>query len=797
MHKQARMDDYTQFEKVPYRSVFGLERLVEFWEAKLSNGPKSTWSTELLERISNSPLKQPLGDDGIPSEYQDLVEFMLGAAFPYSLGNADLAAAVVPFARKPFYTTPAFRDLLDGRYLDEEVSINVPGGKYAVAATLQASLQILKRFYKADIDFDRPMLITLTDRKSGLEKVYKIHVDSRFCDIVAKQEPEPIDPHVLKFLTEKIYDLDLLLQYIRPDNYEFHGFLIMRLTDVTQEEMLSSIKYELIAKDSIGNPEIFKSIQQKLRAIMGQPDLRVGLAYFDPNNNLILNTSSSDCWKSVAGHTPTGCDYGGSVYERSWVEKRCIAIDDIAAYPYRSRVEDILLIEGVQSILLSPLVDGDETIGLLEIASPRPGTLTAASATKLENALPMFTVAVKRAKADMETGIRALIQEECTAIHPSVQWRFFEAGLRLMNQRRTDPTARLEEIVFRDVYPFFGMIDIRNSSRERNAAIQFDLQENLRMAAAVLARLSERVRLPLLDELIFRTEKHLALTKGNLSSGDEIRILEFLKGEIHPVLDHFAEDATLGKWIQEYKSLLDPKFGVIYKRRGAFEDSLNRINSFVAGIIDQAEDSAQQMFPHYFEKYKTDGVEFTLYLGDSLVQERRFNEFYLRNFRLWQLILMCSVEQQMALIRRDLKAPLDITQLILVHDQPVTIRFRPDERRFDVDGAYDIRYEIIKKRIDKVRIKDDKDEMQRLTQPGKIAIVYSQPRMAQEYKEYFSHLRSKNLISGEVEDLELEELPGAIGLRALRITVAQPSPTKHIPSEKELLKDIEHAIELN
>src|SRR5690606_14736389 len=144
-----------------------------------------------------------------------------------------------------------------------------------------------------------------------------------------------------------------------------------------------------------------------------------------------------------------------------------------------------------------------------------------------------------------------------------VQWRFFQAGLRLLNQRRTDPTARLEEIVFRNVYPFFGMIDIRNSSRERNAAIQLDLQENLRMAATVLGHLSGKASLPLLDELIFRIGKHLALTNGHLSSGDEIRILEFLKGEIHPVLDHFAEDPTLGKWIQEYKSQLDPKFGVV------------------------------------------------------------------------------------------------------------------------------------------------------------------------------------------------------------------------------------------
>jgi hypothetical protein len=40
-----------------------------------------------------------------------------------------------------------------------------------------------------------------------------------------------------------------------------------------------------------------------------------------------------------------------------------------------------------------------------------------------------------------------------------------------------------------------------------------------------------------------------------------------------------------------------------------------------------------------------------------------------------------------------------------------------------VDGAYDIRYEIVKKRIDKALIKGTNE---RATQPGKIVIVYSQ-----------------------------------------------------------------------
>src|SRR6185295_7744256 len=111
---------------------------------------------------------------------------------------------------------------------------------------------------------------------------------------------------------------------------------------------------------------------------------------------------------------------------------------------------------------------------------------------------------------------------------------------------------------------------------------------------------------------------------------------------------------------------------------------------------------------------------------------------------------------------------LETTQLILCYSNPFSILFRMDEKRFDVSGAYNIRYEIVKKRIDKAHIKDTNE---RITQPHKIAVIYTQEKEAREYERYFDYLRSKDLITGEVEHLEVEALQGMQGLRALRITV--------------------------
>ena len=91
---------------------------------------------------------------------------------------------------------------------------------------------------------------------------------------------------------------------------------------------------------------------------------------------------------------------------------------------------------------------------------------------------------------------------------------------------------------------------------------------------------------------------------------------------------------------------------------------------------------------------------------------------------------------------------------------------RTDEKRFDVEGAYNIRYHIVKKRIDKVHIKATGE---RLTQPDTIAIVYSHPSDSEAFKTYISILQQEGILQSAIEEIELEELQGVTGLHALRV----------------------------
>jgi hypothetical protein len=91
-----------------------------------------------------------------------------------------------------------------------------------------------------------------------------------------------------------------------------------------------------------------------------------------------------------------------------------------------------------------------------------------------------------------------------------------------------------------------------------------------------------------------------------------------------------------------------------------------------------------------------------------------------------------------------------------------------DEKHFDIDGAYNIRYEVIKKRIDKAYIKGTKE---RITQQNKITIIFSKFEEEQDYIKYINLLQDKGILAPKIEEFEVEDLQGVSGLKALRVGV--------------------------
>jgi hypothetical protein len=328
-------------------------------------------------------------------------------------------------------------------------------------------------------------------------------------------------------------------------------------------------------------------------------------------------------------------------------------------------------------MILAPIKNNGLTIGYLELGSSHPKVLNSASMPRVDDILALFSVGVQRSIEERENRIDAIIMEKFTAIHSSVQWRFQEAAENyLKSLEKGSSEVEIEPIVFNNVYPLYGMADIRDSSVHRNLAIQADLTKQLELAQKIITNVKALKKFPILEEINFRIEKMILSIGQTLRSQDEARVFRILNQEVEPFFDYLAvQDPSVIRHIDKYRKALDPKLGVVYNRRKLYEQSVTKINSTLSEFLEAKQKEAQKMYAHYFEKYKTDGLDYNIYVGESIVKDGVFNKMYLANIRLWQLMMMAEMTQVSLKLEPELPVPLSTAQLILVHDEPMSIRF--------------------------------------------------------------------------------------------------------------------------
>ncbi len=762
----------------PFNVELSLAPLIRFWEEEIASRDslRGRLGRTLQGVLKEAPeLFEPIHDQSVLTRHRELVEALMAAVFPPVFWEQEYAAALVPFQLKSFYSTPTFeRELMgsDGK-LSGRLNIDLP--TLARFRLLNAYALVLGRVWGIDFPLDYPLIFTVEDRVTGLDRHFKILFDGRFIDVEPTHTAPPtMDEEIRERLAAGTTGLDALVELIPPGSFTFRGFTVFRALDVTDQEVLSSLKRDLIDKESIISGPRFEALQAKLRTLFRRPDLRLGLAAIDGDRVLSLNYGARldhACIFTDSVHHKLS-EFEGSIYMRASLETKPLFIEDLAVYPDRTSIEDGLLQGGVRNIVVAPLHYQQQTIGSLSLSSPNVGDLTALQAPKVEEVLPLFSMAVKRSMDELDGRIQAFIKEQCTAIHPVVEWRFRKAvfdGLERQGSAPVRPPTEMQPIVFRDVHPLYAISDIRGSSTQRSWSIQADLLAQLGLARDVLRAAHDERPLPILDHLTHRIDARIGDLEVSLRSGDEVTVIGFLRTDIESLFDHLQSfGPAVSQRIETYRRAVDPQIGTVYDKRRKFDESVTLIAETISAYIDLEEQAAQAMCPHYFEKQKTDGVDYTVYAGASLLADGVFDPLYLKNLRLWQLMIACGIALRTERLKDRLSAPLEVTNLILVQHAPLAIRFRFDEKRFDVDGAYNVRYEIIKKRIDKAVVRGTTE---RLTQPAKIAIVYSHASEAGEWRDYIEYLQKRGYLMRDVEDLELEELPGAQGLRALRVAV--------------------------
>ncbi|WP_324671703.1 GAF domain-containing protein [Hymenobacter sp. GOD-10R] len=762
----------------PFKSTLSLEPLIAYWKAREqdSNPGISLLAHAIGEQVAaHDWCRGPLNDMSVLECNCDLVETLMIALFPPAARETDISGAIPPFQYYSFYHTPLFEQVLLNSNKTIKQPLNIDARTMSIHTTRMVYQLILENIYGVTLPTTSSIIFTVPDYSIGLYRHYSVTFDSSFLNVHVIGERPELTEEQIDLLTRNFHRSDLWQERLPAEKFELEGFNILHLVDVTDQEILSELKYDLLERDVLQASDRLEQIQEKLRVLFGRPFLQLGIAAYDEKKQAFVDFGRK-INHSFLTKQLTNQEAGSGfrqIYNQLWQDRQPLVLEDVAKADIPEDLRQQIMSLGINSAILALLPYGDDTVGLLELGSPNVGDLNEFCLEKVTQFVPLFAVAVKRNAEELQTRVQSIIREKFTAIHPTMEWRFTDAALHLLEQFEAgNKNAEMEGIVFHDVYPLHGSSDIRSSSTARNEAIQADLIEHLTLANKVLKKASEYQELPILDELKFYVNKNLRRLRQGILTGDEVSIFESLKTEVEPLFDYLAENAPdVRPVIAEYWANMDANLGILYKRRKAFEQSVMLLNDTISDYLDEEEEKAQQMYPHYFQRFKTDGVEYNIYMGASLVENKPFDLVFLKNLRLWQLLVTIEITRRTQALKPSLPVPLDTTQLILVHSQALSIRFRQDERQFDVDGAYNIRYEIIKKRIDKATVLGTGE---RLTQPGTIALVYSQSREADEYLEYIDYLQDRELLEPDVEELELEELQGVKGLLALRVRVKLP-----------------------
>ncbi|MBC7887781.1 MAG: GAF domain-containing protein [Ferruginibacter sp.] len=763
----------------PVKSVVSFVPYINFLKKQLSvsNGMKAKFYRFIIRKFEQHPiLLQPIDDLVMLGEYNDLLHLVDATIFPlvYEEEN-NLFALTPPMTFEMFYFSKGMYHTIVDKKTGFIKELHKSFSKENFKNRKENFLYnfILEYYYDIHYEFEHTMIYPLWDEQTRLMKYYNVKIDRRFIKLHLNGSLPVIDHQTLIELQGGVVDVNQLHKQIPLDLFSLEGFAILNVVDITAQQSIEQIKNTVLGINELNENEVFDYIKGSLKTLLQENDLEVGLLPFlKINNRFIIDDEISD--RSIL--LKLGCDCGSDnnaytqiaeEYEKDPVP---VLLTTITEEVVRQKPEMKMLYQsGIKSYLVLPLYNNGKLLGVVELGSRRGGVINTPFISRLEPAKHLLSQVLQHTMDVFENKIERTIKEKFTSLQPSVEWKFNEVAWAYIQKSAGDAKADVDNVVFREVFPIYGAIDIRNSSIERNAAIQKDHLRQLEILQLTLKELRQHIEISLLDEMIFKSIKwHAAITEV-LTAEDELKINDFFEKDVNPLLKHFKTNhSSVGNILLTYFEQSEIFKGVIHHNRDEYQESVDLVNNRLIKYMEKERRSLQKSYPNYFEKYKTDGIEYNIYIGQSIAPDNPFDLLYLKNLRLWQLSSMAAITRMTHELLPQMKIKLQTTQLILIHSNPIDISFRRDERRFDVEGSYNIRYEIMKKRIDKVHIQPTGE---RLTQPGKIALVYSNQKEVEEYIKFIEYLQDQQTLKDDIEYLELEEVQGLYGLRALRVGV--------------------------
>ncbi|MGF6850298.1 hypothetical protein QFZ51_005533 [Chitinophaga sp. W3I9] len=715
-----------------------------------------------------------IGRRDIPLEetpqYSGLLEYVYACLSPAMSPEYQLAWGLsFPFLPTTFYGTDLIYQLLANNSPEYNYEVTrTPADYHRERLQLVYSL-ILQRLYNFQAPVKTEQHHAGVNTATGLLQYYAVAISTDFVDVTAKGELPDIDFVQLYTHFSEGGGEEILEDMLPLDLFSFRGFCVITVTDVTAEKAVENIAGMRLSRTTLIDEQNYERVILSLKSLVRDSRIEFDLFPF-------LRVNDNPVYSFEKGGTGVlFAVWGESRLSPEEFSRNAKAFMSKPLFFFSGDIvketrEEYSFLEhfrqqGVKSLAIMPIFHMGEPVGAFAAHTWSDHSFDEKTLSLLEPAIGAIGQLLQIYIDEFNGEIEQVIKEKFTSIQPAVQWKFNEAAWHYLYRLKKNRPAVITNILFKEVYPLYGAIDIRNSTIERNKAIIADLDSHLSILANTLDLLRKYQQNDLLQEMIYHSQRwQQALLHQQLSPSDENALNRFLEEESVNYLQHIA--AQYPDTRETINTCLQSMAGNVNK--DALETSMQLITQAANNYLESEKAKLQDSYPCYFEKFRTDGVEYDIYIGQSIAPARPFNHFHLKNLRLWQLSSMVAITKLTHSLIAQMEKELFTTQLIFVHNHPIDISFRADERKFDVEGAYNIRYQMIKKRIDKVHIRNTEE---RLTQPDKIALIYSDKDDVDDYLPFIRYLQETGVLEPELEELELEDLQGLSGLKALRLGV--------------------------
>lgn len=752
----------------PFRIELSFDQLIRDLEEKVVSLEAKDQEKYLLQQVNTYPqLRSGIKSAEELENHKSILAELLKPLFPTLLSENEIKAVNIPYTNIFFNHTKRLKKILKAAGSDFEINIRDFSEHqfYIMSCCI-----ILNELYGTQLDFSKPLFYDVPDTDGNI-KHYRILYNADFLDIVPTATSVALTEANIEQLVDNFDDISLWKKLFPNESYILKGFAIINLFDATIENAVSIFKENF----SIGNAKnLLKNTEDILKTIYKVSDISCGLMLYNEEQDVFSKPAFAPDLRSYLLQNTAELiainALQADIHKLLFSCRRNFALaslDKVNQLPEDNLFKKTFL-KYKGSLILAPIILENKVIGILEILSPRDRILNSINAQKLEIFMPYFSEGVQELITEHQNRVQAIIQDQYTTIHKSVYWRFKQEVEAYIQKKEKNHDYKLHEITFNDVYPLYGQIDIKGSSETRNRSIQLDLKKQLIGVCKILEKIKMTNAKKLdLSEAAIATERYFSELTGAFKASTEQEISTFLLQKIHPLLKSI-QASNLQDEIKEYFRNTLQKDGFFHFNRRLYDETITTINETLSKTIDKSQVEAQQIIPHYYERFKTDGVDHNLYVGISISPETGFTARHLYALRFWQLETLSDMIEKHENQKAALPYPLGVTGLILVYHSPISIRFRMDEKRFDVDGTYNARYEIVKKRIDKAFIKNTK---KRIVQEGKITIVYSSEIEETEYLGYINRLKNKKGRSFEINQFEVEDLQSISGLKAIQLPV--------------------------